>query len=208
MTTPANHAKVSLINYGVGNLGSVRNMFKRLGVHTEDIVAPEDLATASRVMLPGVGAFDHGMRALQEAGWVDAVRQHVAAGKPLLGICLGMQLLLDSSDEGELPGFGFIPGRALKFQAQPGFRVPHMGWNVANPTRQNSLFADLEEESRFYFVHSYYAAPEHEENTLARTPYGDEFASAIISENVYGTQFHPEKSHRFGMRLLENFSQL
>lgn len=201
-------AAVSLLSYGVGNLGSVRNMFRRLGVPTEDITDPEQLTGASRVLLPGVGAFDHGARALQAGGWIDAVRDHVATGRPLLGICLGMQLLLDSSEEGDLPGFGFVPGRVVRFESRPGLRVPHMGWSHAAPAQENPLFDGLDSEARFYFVHSYYAAPEREANTLATTEYGDRFASAVISENVYGTQFHPEKSHRYGMQLLENFSRL
>lgn len=204
MSTPS----VSLLSYGVGNLGSVRNMFRRLGVSTEDITAPEQLADASRVLLPGVGAFDHGMRALQQGGWVDAVREHVATGKPLLGICLGMQLLLDSSEEGELPGFGFVPGRVLRFESGAGLRIPHMGWSHAQPARESTLFDDLDSEARFYFVHSFYASPDHEQNILATTDYGRRFASAVVNENVHGTQFHPEKSHRYGMRLLENFSRL
>lgn len=204
METPS----VSLLSYGVGNLGSVRNMFRRLGVSTEDITEPEQLTGASRVLLPGVGAFDHGMRALQEGGWVDAVRQHVASGKPLLGICLGMQLLLDSSEEGELPGFGFVPGRVIRFKSRPGLRIPHMGWSHAQPTQESRLFDSLDSEARFYFVHSYFALPDREENILATTDYGHRFASAVVNENVYGTQFHPEKSHRYGMQLLENFTRL
>lgn len=201
-------ASVSLIDYGVGNLGSVRNMFKRIGVQTEDLTSPEQLASASRVLLPGVGAFDHGMGALRDNGWVAPIREHVSTGKPLLGICLGMQLLLDSSEEGELPGFGFVPGKVVKFTAAPGLRVPHMGWNLAVPTRQNALLQGLEEDSRFYFVHSYFASPDNEANTLTVTSYGQPFASSVIAGNVYGTQFHPEKSHRYGMQLLKNFSEI
>lgn len=201
-------ASVSLLSYGVGNLGSVRNMFRRLGVSTDDIVAPEQLAGSARVLLPGVGAFDHGMRILHKGGWVDALKEYAASGRPLLGICLGMQLLLDSSEEGELPGFGFVPGKVIRFESGMGRRIPHMGWNHAAPTQQSPLFDGLASDARFYFVHSYYASPEHEANTLATTDYGHRFASAVVSENVYGTQFHPEKSHRYGMQLLENFSRL
>lgn len=201
-------ATVSLLSYGIGNLGSVRNMFKRLGVTTEDITSPEQLQQAQRVLLPGVGAFDHGMGALINGGWVDAIREHVQTGKPLLGICLGMQLLLDSSEEGELSGFGFVPGQVKRFESGTGLRVPHMGWNFANPTSENKLFDELDTEARFYFVHSYFAAPSSEQNVLATTNYGFPFASAVHKENVYGTQFHPEKSHKYGMKLLENFSQL
>ena len=204
MTRP----EISLISYGVGNLGSVRNMFRRLGVTTEDLTDPEQLQGASRVMLPGVGAFDHGMRALIDQGWVEALGRHVRTGNPLLGICLGMQLLLDASEEGVLPGLGFVPGKVLHFEREISLRVPHMGWNTAAPSQENPLFTGLVEDSRFYFVHSYYAVPDHDENTLSTTSYGIDFASAVVAGNVYGTQFHPEKSHRFGMQLLENFSTL
>lgn len=201
-------AAVSLLSYGVGNLGSVRSMLRRLGIASEDITSPEQVASASRLLLPGVGSFDHGMKSLIAGGWVDAIREHAATGKPLLGICLGMQLLLDSSDEGELPGFGFVPGKATRFTAAPGLRVPHMGWNYAQPTREHALFAGLDQEARFYFVHSYFAEPVSPEHTLTTTEYGHSFASSVINENVLGTQFHPEKSHRYGMQLLENFSRL
>lgn len=201
-------ARVSLLSYGVGNLGSVRNMFKRLGVATQDITAPEQVRDAPRVLLPGVGSFDHGMGELVRGGWTDAIRDHVKTGRPLLGICLGMQLLLDSSEEGQLAGFGFVPGRVLRFPSGTRLRVPHMGWNHAAPTKSNPLFEELDEDARFYFVHSYYAAADNDAHVLAKTEYGTRFASAVVNGNVYGTQFHPEKSHRFGMRLLENFSRL
>ena len=208
MITQATHPSVSLVNYGVGNLGSLRNMFRRLGIQTEDLTAPDQLQRASRVLLPGVGAFDHGMAALRDGDWVDSIRQHVSTGKPLLGICLGMQLLLDSSEEGQLPGLGFVPGIVRRFRPTTNLRVPHMGWNFVSSAIQNKLFTNLDKDSRFYFVHSYYAEPKHEANVLTTTHYGHSFASAIVSENVYGTQFHPEKSHSFGMKLLENFSKL
>ncbi len=201
-------AAVSLVDYGVGNLGSVRNMFKRIGVPTEDIADPDALPRAARVLLPGVGAFDHGMSTLVAGGWVDALRDHAAGGKPVLGICLGMQLLLESSEEGELPGLGLVPGSVRRFEAGSGLRVPHMGWNRAAPALEHPLFAGLDDDARFYFVHSYYAAPQHEEHTLARSEYGRTFTSAVIADNVAGVQFHPEKSHHYGMQLLENFSRL
>ena len=201
-------AQVSILNYGVGNLGSVRNMFKRLGVETADITSPDDISSSSRLLLPGVGAFDHGMDALNMGNWVPAIRSHVSAGKPLLGICLGMQLLLDSSEEGVLPGFGFVPGSVKRFEAGKGLRVPHMGWNIADPAQDSRLFDDLDEQARFYFVHSYYALPTHQENILSTTDYGHTFASGVVNENVMGTQFHPEKSHQYGMKLLENFSKI
>lgn len=201
-------ATVSLLNYGVGNLGSVRNMFKRLGIVTEDVNSPEELRSASRALLPGVGSFDHGMNALTSSGWIDAIGQHVESGRPLLGICLGMQLLLDTSEEGGQHGLGFIPGSVRHFDGDEELRVPHMGWNYAEPRIEHPLFGGLDEPARFYFVHSYFAQPADESHTLATTSYGKVFASAIVRENVMGTQFHPEKSHRYGMQVLENFSRL
>lgn len=199
---------VALIDYGVGNLGSVKNMFKRLGVETETVSEPEALLDANRALLPGVGAFDHGMALLDDMGWTNAIHDFVATGRPFLGICLGMQLLLDASEEGERPGLGIIPGKAQRFDAASGIRVPHMGWNSATATSQHPLFDSQPSDSRFYFVHSYFAKPVSEENALALTDYGHRFASAIYRDNVMGTQFHPEKSHKFGMQLLNNFGEL
>lgn len=199
---------VSLVNYGVGNLGSVRNMFKQIGVSTVDVTDPEELLRANRILLPGVGAFDHGMTALTDGGWIDPLRASVKNGTPLLGICLGMQLLLEASDEGISPGLGLIPGRVKRFGSDMGLRIPHMGWNLAAPARAHRLFTDLEDAARFYFVHSYYAEPERESDIISHTTYGLRFASAIALDNVIGVQFHPEKSHHYGMQLLQNFSQL
>lgn len=199
---------VSLIDYGVGNLGSVKNMFKRLGIETETVSAPEALLGANRALLPGVGAFDHGMALLDGGGWTSAIRDFVATGRPFLGICLGMQLLLEASQEGERPGLGIIPGKALKFDTATGIRVPHMGWNHATAPAPHALFENQPSDSRFYFVHSYFAKPVHDESILALTDYGQSFASAIHRGNVMGTQFHPEKSHKFGMQLLNNFGEL
>lgn len=199
---------VSLVDFGVGNLGSVRNMFRRIGVSTRDISEPGQLRGSGPVLLPGVGSFDHGMEALARGGWPDAIVEFTQSGKPLLGICLGMQMLLTSSEEGARKGLNLIPGTVLKFSSTPGLRVPHMGWNKATPAKGDSLFRGTHADSRFYFVHSYYAVPNCENDVLAITNYGLEFASAVSRENVYGTQFHPEKSHRFGMELLESFSEL
>lgn len=199
---------VSLIDYGVGNLGSVANMLKRCGAQVQLVTTSEQLAASDRVLLPGVGAFDEGVRRLTQNGLDDAVREFALTGRPLLGICLGMQLLLEGSDEGSLPGLGLIPGRSARFDTEGGLRVPHMGWNTVELMRDDPLTADLPPDPRFYFVHSYHAVPDRDEDRLGVTEYGKKFVSIVRSANVMGAQFHPEKSHSFGMQILRNFSSL
>ena len=199
---------VSIVDYGLGNLGSVVNMFKRIGTEVRLISTPDELATSDRVLLPGIGAFDHGMTLLAEAGLDDGLRDFAATGRPFMGICLGMQLLLDRSEEGVLPGLGLIPGESLKFESKPGLRIPHMGWNAAVAQHDDTLLTSVAENNRFYFVHSYRVVPEKPEDTLTVTEYGQPFASMVRSGNVMGAQFHPEKSHVFGMSVLKNFAAL
>ena len=199
---------VSLLNYGLGNLGSVANMFKRIGTEVRVVSDPSEIASSDRVLLPGVGAFDHGMTRLKDGGFIGPLRDFAASGKPFLGICLGMQLLSDSSEEGDLPGLGLIAGRSHKFDSSKGIRIPHMGWNAIQPTHSDPFITGAEEGSRFYFVHSFHVVPENETHVLAHTQYGGSFVSMMRSENVIGAQFHPEKSHLFGMTLLRNFSSL
>jgi glutamine amidotransferase len=199
---------VSLIDYGLGNLGSVVNMLKRVGAESRLVRTPEEILASDRLLLPGIGAFDTGIRLLTEQGVVSAIREFAASGNPLLGICLGMQLLLDASEEGVAPGLGLIPGTSTRLTEQPGVRVPHMGWNHAVVTCDDPLMAGLDAESRFYFVHSYQVVPTRDDDMLAVTDYGGPFASMIRSENVMGAQYHPEKSHAFGMRVLSNFAAL
>ncbi|GAA2855027.1 imidazole glycerol phosphate synthase subunit HisH [Microbacterium arabinogalactanolyticum] len=199
---------VGIVDYGLGNLGSVRNMLKRVGAQSVSVRTADEIAEVDKVLLPGVGAFDTGVTRLAEAGLIDALRDFAGTGRPLLGICLGMQLLLDGSDEGVKSGLGLIPGRSVRFDEKLGIRVPHMGWNLANPTREDPLVAELPEESRFYFVHSYHVVPERAEDTLAITDYGIPFSSMVRTGNVMGAQFHPEKSHTFGMTIMRNFAAL
>ncbi len=195
----------------MANLGSIVNMFRRLGVQAEVTSTTDGIAAAQRLILPGVGAFDEAMRTIQGRGIIESLRQRVLVDRvPLLGICLGMQILVERSEEGSLPGLGWIPGEVKKFQfaadAQ-GLKIPHMGWNTIRQTRTDPLFANLPDSSRFYFVHSYHlvlAAA----NTLGETTYGYAFPSVLRHENMYGVQFHPEKSHRYGMAILKNFSAL
>lgn len=199
---------VSLIDYGLGNLGSVSNMLKRVEAESRRVTTADEIAASERVLLPGIGAFDTAMNLLHEQGLVEPLREFAASGRPFLGICLGMQLLLDSSEEGVRRGLGLISGHSARFPGDTGLRVPHMGWNHVVPEYEDPLVAGLSADSRFYFVHSYRVIPDCEEDVLATTDYGDPFASMIRSGNVMGAQYHPEKSHAFGMRVLSNFAAL
>jgi glutamine amidotransferase len=199
---------VSVVGYGLGNLGSVVNMLRRIGEDALTATTPEEIGASERLLLPGIGAFDTGMRLLGDTGLADAIREFAGSGRPVLGICLGMQLLLDSSEEGFQPGLGLIPGTSRKFDEARGLQIPHVGWNTVEPTRADPLVAGLDQESRFYFVHSYHVIPESTEDTLGLTEYGAPFASMIRSGNVMGAQYHPEKSHAFGMQILRNFAAL
>jgi len=197
---------VVIADYGMGNLESIANMMRKVGGSPLISGDPSVIAQAGKLVLPGVGAFDKGMSALAETGIRDAV--HVAAnqGSVLLGICLGMQLLMDSSEEGTLPGLGLVPGRVCLFPKDVGLKVPHMGWNHANPAKNSPLFSlGAEETPRYYFVHSYYAKCAERADVATTTHYGLEFASAFSRKNILGVQFHPEKSHRYGMALIRRF---
>ena len=201
-------AEVAILDYGVGNLGSISNMLRRLSISATIVTSANELESSRRVILPGVGAFDHGMQALSNRGLVESLRFVARRGTPLLGICLGMQLLAVGSAEGILPGLGLIEGRCVRFQsADKLIRIPHMGWNSIRVVGSPPLFRGFEETPRFYFTHSYHLEARGID-IIGVTAHGGEFASAIASGNVLGVQFHPEKSHRFGMQLLRNFSEL
>ncbi len=199
---------IGLVDYGLGNIGSVANMFKRVGAETTRVGTADEVAAVDKLLLPGVGSFDAGVTKLREPGLFDAIRDFAGSGRPLLGICLGMQLLMDGSDEGGLPGLGLLAGRSVRFDDSPGMRVPHMGWSHATPVREDPLVEDLPADSRFYFVHSFHVVPAAQEDTLAVTDYGVSFTSMVRSGNVMGAQFHPEKSHTFGMAIMRNFAAL
>jgi glutamine amidotransferase len=197
-----------VIDYGMGNLGSVLNMLKHIGASAKISSKPEDIAKAKRLVLPGVGSFDYGMKNLRDRMLLEVLHERVLKDKvPILGLCLGMQLLVDKSEEGTLPGLGWIPGEVVKFQATKERRVPHMGWNTLKIQMEDSgLFSNKNEETRFYFVHSYYMKCKNPLHSMATTDYlGTEFSSAVRKENIFGVQFHPEKSHSFGMQLFRNF---
>ena len=203
---------ITIIDYGLGNVLAFVNVYKRL--HTPASVArtPDDLRDATKLILPGVGAFDHAMELLHRPGMRESLDEMVLARTvPVLGVCVGMQILASSSEEGQAGGLGWVPGDVRKFDVtamQPRMRLPHMGWNDVKPVAPSPLFAGLEQDARFYFLHSYYFHCESAESRLAESEYGITFTCAVHRRNIYGVQFHPEKSHHFGTRLLQNFAEL
>lgn len=201
---------ISIVDYGVGNLGSILNMCNYLGIRASIVSDAGDIQKADKLLLPGVGAFDAGMQHLIDSGLTDVLNeQALERKKPVLGICLGMQLMTQGSEEGNLPGLAWFNARTLKFSfsQDAGMRIPHMGWNNIEINHSHSLLEGLDTDSRFYFVHSYYVKVEDKQQQIAATHYGDIFTSIIAKDNIMGCQFHPEKSHRFGMQILKNFSK-
>jgi imidazole glycerol-phosphate synthase subunit HisH len=201
---------ITIVDYGMGNLGSIQNMFKRIGVTSEITSDEEKIMAAKKILLPGVGAFDAAMERINHSGLDKILHQKAKEEKvPVLGICLGMQLLTKSSEEGSLPGLGWIDAHTIKFNLpDTSLKIPHMGWNLVDIVRESPLIIDLPEDPRFYFVHSYFVQCNNPEDVLCTTNYGGYFHSIVQHNNIYGAQFHPEKSHKFGMKLLQNFSQI
>jgi len=202
---------IGIVDYRMGNLGSVLNACAKVGAEAKLVSLPEELGKCDRLMLPGVGAFPDAMNHLRENGMEEAIREFAASGRPLMGTCLGMQLLFESSEEfGKHEGLGLIPGRVVRFDETKfdrPLKIPHMGWNEMFVRKNSPLFAGLPREFYLYFVHSYHAVTE-EEYTIGTTCYGYEFVSAVQRENVYGFQPHPEKSHDHGLKIVENFAEL
>jgi imidazole glycerol-phosphate synthase subunit HisH len=198
-----------IVDYKTGNLSSIGNMLKRIGYEATITCDPLEIEKAEKIILPGVGHYDFGMRHLNELGLTQVLNQKVLVNKtPILGICLGVQLLMKGSDEGTEPGLGWIKGFTRKFDIakfQNGLKIPHMGWSEIDVRRPSNLFHGFHEEPRFYFVHSYHLDCDHEEDALGYCHYGYPFVAAVQHENISGVQFHPEKSHRFGMQFLKNF---
>jgi glutamine amidotransferase len=207
---------IAVIDAGLGNVGSLLNMLDHLGVAARPARSPAELQDADRFILPGVGAFDHGMDRLRDSGLLPALEQRVLhEGAPVLGICLGMQLLGRSSEEGSAPGLGWVPARTVRFDfgANPArLRIPHMGWNEVRPAYTGGLLDlghdDLGQGPRFYFVHSYHVVCDHPEHIAATADHGIRFTAALRAGHIHGVQFHPEKSHRWGKLLLARFAAL
>ena len=199
---------ITIIDYKTGNLGSIQNILKRIGEQSVITSDKERIADATKLILPGVGAFDTGMRNLQDLDLIEVLNNKVIVEKiPVLGICLGMQLLSNGSDEGLLPGLGWIDADTIKFRFEDiiEYKSPHMGWNFLKQNKPGKLLENMFYDPRFYFVHSYFFRANNPEDILTTTTYEIEFTSAVEKGNILGVQFHPEKSHKFGMKLLKNF---
>lgn len=202
---------IGIVDYGLGNINAFLNIYKTLNIPATAVRTSDELANADRIILPGVGSFDWAMERLNGSGMRETLDEMVSRKKrPVLGVCVGMQMLARCSEEGRLPGLGWIPADVKRFD-ENGFtqqtHLPHMGWNDVAPRAIDSLFRGME-YPRFYFLHSYYCAPDNNEHILATTDYNGEFASSICADHVFGAQFHPEKSHHWGALLLKNFAEL
>jgi len=201
---------ITVVDYQMGNVGSIVNMLKRLGFEVRLSSVLAEIMQADKLILPGVGSFDTGMANLDRLGLREPLEQKRASGTPVLGICLGMQLLFEGSEEGDRPGLGWLRGHCIRFRFEERdtrLKIPHMGWNDVRPVQRESLFREMAEDAGYYFVHSYHAVCTDPADVLGFTTHGYEFASAVQRANVSGTQFHPEKSHKHGKRLLKSFAE-
>jgi glutamine amidotransferase len=200
----------TIINYNLGNPKSIKNMLTHLGYECRISADHEDITTADRLILPGVGHFKHGMEQLEQLGLIDILKKEVIDNnKPILGICLGMQLLTKHSEEGNVAGLGFIDAQTRKFELQDtSLKVPHMGWNTVEFKKDSQIITGVSMSPRYYFVHSYFVDCANQDEILCTTQYGQDFVSGFQHMNIFGLQFHPEKSHKFGMELLANFCKI
>ncbi len=203
---------IAIINYGLGNTQAILSIYNRLNIPAVLADTPKKIEAADHLILPGVGAFDWAMQSLDSAGLRQTLDQVVTVDKrPILGICVGMQMMATVSEEGDRPGLGWIDAEVKRFAFVPDkgrMMLPHMGWNDIELHRESALMGGLEEEARFYFLHSYFFAPRQEDIIVATTDYGSPFACAVQAGNCYGVQFHPEKSHGWGIQLLKNFAEI
>jgi len=202
---------IGIVNYGIGNVGAIENMLRRLGAEVKIAATPDELENADKIVLPGVGAFDAAMEAIGDQGWIPVLLDMVEVQlKPILGVCLGMHLWTGRSEEGSREGLGLIEARTVRFNFEGnGVKIPHMGWNTATPAGGHGFTEGLAPGTRFYFVHSYYVVLENEEDAMLMTEYGGKtFVSAFKRKGILGVQFHPEKSHLFGKDFLARFVEL
>jgi imidazole glycerol-phosphate synthase subunit HisH len=202
---------ITIVNYGFGNVGSIFNMLKKIRIKSKITSEHDEILSAEKIILPGVGHFDWAMKKINENGLRNILDRKALEEKiPILGICLGMQLFTKSSEEGQLSGLGWVPAKTVRFRfsKESNLKIPHMGWNLVQRATRSPLTENFESGHRFYFVHSYHIQVEDEKYSILKTEHGYLFDSAIQNENIFGVQFHPEKSHRFGMKLLENFAKL
>jgi imidazole glycerol-phosphate synthase subunit HisH len=203
---------IGIVNYGLGNIHAFINIYKRLNIEAAVASKPDELLRASRIVLPGVGAFDRAMTRLNESGMRDLLEELVVGEhRPVLGICVGMQMLAERSEEGVQAGLGWIAGEVKKFDESAFARkpcLPHMGWNDVLTRRSDSLFKNLDTGAKFYFLHSYYFSPRSQDHVVAVTDYNGLFPSSVRCGNIFGVQFHPEKSHQWGIQLLKNFAEI
>ena len=196
-----------IIDYGAGNIGSVQRACAETGIKSVITANPEDLKDAERIIFPGVGAAPTAMENVTRTGLAAALKEAYAAGIPILGICIGAQIVLDRSEEGDTPCLGIIPGTTVRFKFQDkSLKIPHIGWNSVKATQPHPLLEGIDKEDEFYFVHSYYPQPAKKENIYAVSDYGGEFCCAVGNKNLFAVQFHPEKSGRFGLQMLKRFA--
>lgn len=203
---------ITILDYGLGNVLAFVNVYKRLNIPVNVAKSKNDLVKANKLILPGVGSFDNAMQQLEQSDMLPCIEKLVVnQGMPILGICVGMQILARSSGEGKLSGLGWIDANVRKFDISSmpaGICLPHMGWNDVEPLVDAVLFKGMEHDARFYFLHSYYFECYERKNVMAETDYGGIFSCAVFNDNIYGVQFHPEKSHHYGSQLLKNFSEI
>lgn len=204
---------ITIIDYGLGNIKAFANIYERLNINVKIAKTKYDIVGAEKLILPGVGAFDFAMSQLNSSGMRDVIEKEVISNKvPVLGVCVGMQMLANSSEEGELDGLGWIEGTVTKFDKKlfnsDFCRLPHMGWNTVKQSSKSNLFTNIPDLGRFYFLHSYYFNCNYNNIIISTSNYGSNFASAVNSNNIFGVQFHPEKSHFLGVQVLNNFAKL